>query len=83
MNRHFLFRTAFTKLHSGTRVSKLCFTHEIGLAYGLLTTLDPVYGLYTSLVPVLVYSVFGTSKHISIGKSLKIYIYFCTYIQLV
>ncbi|KAL5474476.1 hypothetical protein EMCRGX_G026427 [Ephydatia muelleri] len=38
-----------------------------GLAYGLLTTLDPVYGLYTSLVPVVVYSIFGTSKHISIG----------------
>lgn len=37
------------------------------LAQGLLAGLDPVYGLYTSLVPVVMYSIFGTSKHLSIG----------------
>ncbi|XP_064398686.1 sulfate transporter-like isoform X3 [Halichondria panicea] len=38
-----------------------------GLAYSLLATLPAVYGLYASVVPVVVYSVLGTSKHISVG----------------
>ena len=39
-----------------------------GLAYALLANVDSVYGLYASFVPEIVYSVFGTSKHVSIGK---------------
>lgn len=41
--------------------------HYTGLAYGLLTGLDPVYGLYTSFVPVIVYSILGTSRQLSTG----------------
>lgn len=38
-----------------------------GMAYSILGNVEPTVGLYMAVFPVLVYSLLGTSRHISLG----------------
>ncbi|SHJ70164.1 sulfate permease, SulP family [Arenibacter nanhaiticus] len=38
-----------------------------GMAYAMIAGLPPVYGLYASLLPALVYAFLGTSRNVAVG----------------
>lgn len=52
-------------LMAGLTLASLSIPQSIG--YATLAKLDPQYGLYTSVVPPLVYAVTGSSREIAIG----------------
>ncbi|XP_058179522.1 low affinity sulfate transporter 3 [Rhododendron vialii] len=52
-------------LLAGLTLASLCIPQSIG--YATLAKLDPQYGLYTSVVPPLIYAFMGTSREIAIG----------------
>uniref|UniRef100_A0A6Q2YWM3 STAS domain-containing protein n=1 Tax=Esox lucius TaxID=8010 RepID=A0A6Q2YWM3_ESOLU len=50
---------------SGVSTGLVCSLQ--GLAYALLVSVSPVYGLYSAFFPILTYFLLGTSRHISVG----------------
>ncbi|CAI9753542.1 unnamed protein product [Fraxinus pennsylvanica] len=50
---------------AGLTLASLCIPQSIG--YANLAKLDPQYGLYTSVVPPVIYALMGSSREIAIG----------------
>ncbi|MDW3209170.1 MAG: sulfate permease [Reichenbachiella sp.] len=38
-----------------------------GMAYAMIAGLPPIYGLYTAIIPTIVYALIGSSRHVSVG----------------
>ncbi len=40
-----------------------------GIAYAVIAGLPPIYGLYTALIPQVVYALFGSSRQLAVGPA--------------
>ncbi|MEN8124220.1 MAG: solute carrier family 26 protein [Bacteroidota bacterium] len=40
-----------------------------GIAYAMIAGLPPIYGLYTAMIPQVVYAILGTSRQLSVGPA--------------
>jgi len=57
-------------LRAGLTVGVLLIPQS--MAYALLAGMPPVYGLYTSIIPLVIYALLGTSRQLAIGPVAKV-----------
>ena len=43
-----------------------------GMAYAMLAGMPPIYGLYASIIPLVLYAIFGTSRQLSVAPGAMI-----------
>lgn len=55
----------YADLKSGTTVGVIEIPQV--MAYAVIAGLSPIYGLYGSLIPLFIYPLFGTSRHLALG----------------
>lgn len=53
---------------------------DLGMAYALLCNVEPIVGLYMGFFPVIMYTILGTSRHVSIGKYILFVLCFRFYV---
>ncbi|KAJ1959094.1 hypothetical protein GGI12_004520 [Dipsacomyces acuminosporus] len=58
-----------------------CLLIPQALSYSSLTHLQPVYGLYTALIPALVYGLLGTSRHLAMGPEALVSVLTGTFVK--
>jgi high affinity sulfate transporter 1 len=62
-------------------LSTACLHFPQGLAFGILSSLAPKYGLYTSFFPVVLYVIFGTCPFVSFGTNAVISLFTANLVQ--
>ena len=63
--RHYSREALWGDLAAGLTVGVMLI--PMSMAYAVLAGLPPIYGLYASLVPLVIYPIFGTSRHLAVG----------------
>ncbi|MDG5786083.1 sulfate permease [Evansella sp. AB-P1] len=65
MGKYSVERNLKGDLYAGTIVAIMLIPQ--GMAYAMLAGLPPVFGLYASTFPLIIYALYGSSRHLSVG----------------